>query len=255
MRRQFPSLFLLLRRLRYSLRPERPDPRTAGIIRALCGDDPRVISGPFRGMAYLTSASGSGLLPKIAGSYELELHDTVEESLERSYDRVLNVGAAEGYYAVGYALRLARAQVFAFDTDVVARYRIRQLARLNDVADRIRVRPACSPHHLSRLVTGRCLVICDCEGCEYELLDPERAPALARADLLVELHEFRVPGVTRLFLQRFEPTHRTVLLDMQDRSDTELDALTLLSAEDKSLALWEGRPPGMQWAWARSEAW
>ena len=39
---------------------------------------------------------GSKLYPKILGTYELELHSTVQEIVESKYKKVINVGASEG---------------------------------------------------------------------------------------------------------------------------------------------------------------
>src|SRR4051812_19305855 len=64
----------------------------------------RVLQGPFAGMQYVTESYGSQLVPKLLGSYENELHDLVEQIVAQRPKIVIDIGAAEGYYAVGLAL-------------------------------------------------------------------------------------------------------------------------------------------------------
>ena len=49
------------------------------------------------------------------------------------------------------------------------------------------------------------MVVCDVEGYEEILLVPEKIPALARATLLVEMHDCFRPGVTELIAERLAP--------------------------------------------------
>jgi 2-polyprenyl-3-methyl-5-hydroxy-6-metoxy-1,4-benzoquinol methylase len=80
-----------------------------------------VLDGPFAGMRYVPQAAGSSLLPKLLGCYEAELHPTLTSVFSLNYRQVVDVGCAEGYYAVGLATRILEARVFAFDTDMQAR--------------------------------------------------------------------------------------------------------------------------------------
>ncbi len=249
LRDRAPRLFLALRTLRYAVRPERLDGKTAAIARALCGADLSVLSGPFAGLRYLPFASGSGLLPKLVGCYEMEIHPAVEAACSRGYRSVVNIGCGEGYYAVGFARRLPGARVHAFDTDVVARQRTRRLVRENGVADRVEVRGLCRFEDLARFAGPNSLVVCDCEGCELELLDPRAVPALSASDLLVELHDFIDPTITSTLLERFEATHRIERFAMSDRARASIPSLERLTPEQRAAAVWEGRPAGMEWAW------
>ena len=254
-REAFPRLYSLARRLRYLGRQEPVEPQTSAILERLCYGDLRVLAGPFAGMKYIP-ASGSGILPKIAGCYEMEVHEAVAESFARNYRRIVNVGCGEGYYTVGYALKFPRAEIHAFDNDLLARQRLRSLARANGVAGRIRVGGACHPEDLQALLRQPgALVVCDCEGCEAKLLDPAQVPGLGGADLLVELHDFVIAGISATLPRRFQATHEVQILEMCDRDGLEWRPLDPLDPEQRRLATWEGRPAGMRWAWIKSRAW
>lgn len=254
LRRRAPRLFLALRTLRYALRPERLAPETAAIAASLCGDELRVLSGPFRGLRYLPFSSGSGLLPKLVGSYEVEVHTAVETACERGYRTVVNIGCGEGYYAVGLAKRMPNAEVHAFDLDIVAQQRTRRLARANGVAERVHVAGLCDFSNLSRLVGPQTLVVSDCEGCEATLLDPAKVPALSSTDLLVELHDFLDPTISETIYARFAATHQIFTFAMSDRASYSTPELDRLAPRERELAMWEGRPVGMTWVWMTSRA-
>ena len=65
----------------------------------------KVAAGPFAGMRYITRSCGSKLAPKVIGCYERELHPAIENAIRGDYQRIIDIGCAEGYYAVGLAWR------------------------------------------------------------------------------------------------------------------------------------------------------
>jgi precorrin-6B methylase 2 len=152
----------------------------------------QVQRGPFRGLRYPSLESvGSALLPKLLGSYESELHPYFHKFSENSYDQIVDIGCAEGYYAVGAALLWPNAVVYAFDIDSSARKACQQMAVLNGVADRVRVESACYEETLRSLPLGnRALIISDCEGYEKTLFSESLVGHLSRHDFLIETHDF-----------------------------------------------------------------
>jgi hypothetical protein len=130
-----------------------------------------VQNGPFAGMRYPKAASiGSALVPKLIGCYEKELHTVIEEICATDYTSIVDVGCAEGYYAIGLGMRLSNASVMAFDTNEEAIALCNEMARLNNVSSRLITGGFCSDLLLSRLPLGdRSLIICDCEGYELTL--------------------------------------------------------------------------------------
>jgi hypothetical protein len=254
---QLPFVYLALRKALHLGRQETLDPVWGRIAAGLSPGELAVQGGPFEGMRYLPFAGGSGLLPKLAGCYEMELHAAVAESIARRPARLLNVGAAEGYYAVGYALRVPGIEVHAFDVDALARQRLRRLAKRNGVAGRIRSHRECSHRRLADLIVARTLIVCDCEGCEDGLLDVRRVPRLAEADLLVELHLEVHPGLVAALRSRFAPTHAAALLPMADREAVMAAAAAVLgrlAPEDRGMAVYE-REARTEWLWLRSNSW
>lgn len=203
----------------------------------------RILGGPFAGMQYIADPAEGSVYPKLAGTYESELAGVIETIAATPYDVVVDIGCAEGYYAVGLALRLPRAIIHAYDVDERARAACAELARRNGVADRVRIHSAFVPHDFG---AARLLVVCDCEGCELQVLEPG---TFSRADLLVELHDFVDPSITRTVLNRFRDTHEITLIDTQPRDARNVAALKRLRPADRAFAVDERRPATMQWAW------
>jgi len=187
--------------------------------RRAAGD--RVASGPFRGMRLATA---SGWPPYLVGTQELELHGTIERLVAEPFDRVVNVGMADGYYAVGFALRMPRALVVGFEMVDDLRAKAQEAARANGVGDRLTVHGVCTPGSLSEALVGsrRPLVVIDVEGAEAELLDPVAVPALAHTTILVETHDLFRPGVSQLLRERFARTHRVETHSSRDRTLDDL---------------------------------
>ena len=210
----------------------------------------RVSAGPFTGLTFPRAAVGYGpLASKLVGAYELELHAAVEAAIAAGPGLVVDVGSAEGYYAVGFARRLPHATVVAFDGDPEARRLTRLSAKANGVESRVHARGLATADGLASLPLGPdALLIVDCEGSEDALLDPDRVPALRRTPMIVELHEHLVDGVGERVAGRLQRSHRITTIAATDRASLELGATAdPWSSRERAALLDEGRPPGMSW--------
>jgi len=209
-----------------------------------------VTRGPFTGLVFPRAAIGAApLAPKLIGAYELELHEALEERIAAQPSIVVNVGSGEGFYAVGFARRLAQTWVVAFDADPAARRLSRLCARANGVEARLEQRGSATREALEELALGPdALLFVDCEGCEEVLLDPERLPQLRTTPVIVELHEHLVPGVGERLTARFRGSHELTTICAADRTTFDLGGPFASWPEHERTALLdEGRPPWMSW--------
>jgi len=234
----------------------RPAPYLKRLI--LQENTPRVITGPFKDLNYIRRSFSSALYPKILGLYERELHPVVDEIIEIRFDRVVDVGAAEGYYAIGLAMRCPGTSVVAFEMASEGQLLLREMAQLNGVSDRLEIRGFCNPRELTQALAtkeGRHLLICDCEGYEEELLNLDQVPALRNTAILVELHEFISRGISQRIRARFEASHMIEEMWSEERQAKEFPLSTLYTRlmPQKYLAefLFEYRPEAMNWFWMK----
>jgi SAM-dependent methyltransferase len=208
-----------------------------------------VQTGPFAGMSLPQEGSWGDLAPKLLGCYESELHPAVERAIARGPDLVVNVGCAEGYYAVGLARRLPGAKVYAFDIDPKAQAVCAQAAQQNGVGDRVVVGGRCDAEQLAELAAGgrKVLVVMDCEGGELGLLSDTVVDALSGADILVECHDFVDRTLTQTLAPRLQRRHRVERLREGARDPAGYPVLQSVGSFDRWLLVCEFRPEVMSW--------
>ena len=206
-----------------------------------------IMSGPFAGMDYVSAAAEGALAPRILGSYESELHPYLERFAAQDFDTVIDVGCAEGYYAVGLARMMPAATVHARDINPVAQDACRELAARNGVSDRVIVGGAFAPTDFENFAGRRCLVVIDVEGAEVDLLRPELSPALADMTLIVETHDLYRRDALETITTRFEPTHEVIRVDIGPKTTPLPDRLAKESHLDQLLAVWEWRLRPTPW--------
>ena len=213
----------------------------------------QVRHGPFAGMRYLPGQEriSGHLIAKLVGSYESQLYPWLEkEWIASELELVIDVGCAEGYYAVGLARALPGAVVRAYDIYPPAREQCAELARINGVADRVVIGQECTPAMLAEVSESQVALLSDCEGCEKTLLDPERAPNLGNWSIIVEQHDNVDPSISATIERRFRDTHEIDVVRSGNNDGAGVPELGWMTAEQRSLVL-EERPLPMSWALLR----
>lgn len=171
--------------------------------------DLTVRHGAFANLKYPgIAASGSALLPKLLGSYEVEIAPMIDKISQQAYTDVVDIGCAEGYYAVGFGLMFPKAKVHAYDVDAGARRLCQKMASKNGIADRLHMGRFCDPDTLITLgYAERVLFVADCEGYEAELFTDHTKPALVSHDVLIECHDFKDPEISDRIAGVFGDSH------------------------------------------------
>lgn len=221
----------------------------------------KVQHGPFKGMKYSSfEAIGSALYPKLLGSYERELTDIINEIKDNEYSQILDIGCAEGYYAVGFAylakLNNFKTKVYAYDIDARARILCKKMVKLNKVADIVTINNKCTSNILANFkFIGRSLVISDCEGYERELFTKTSARNLVNCDVLIEVHDFDITKNYKVsnfdyLIKIFKDTHKyKIIYSIEDYEKVykyKYEELKVLNNQEKFYILSE-RPKSMKW--------
>jgi hypothetical protein len=233
-----------------------------------------VRQGPFVGMRYINRSVGSAFIPKLLGIYERELNECVEQACAAKFPLIVDIGAAEGYYAIGLARRNPAAHIIAFEMEEAGRAALHEMAGLNHIIvaptgteplvggvsymkPQLEVHGKCEVENLQAALASaeRSLVVCDVEGYEEFLLVPEKIPALAQATLLVEMHDCFRPGLTELITKRFALTHEVQRIWQEPRSRADFPFTSLgaklLPKRYIDWAVSEWRPERMSWLWMK----
>jgi hypothetical protein len=102
-----------------------------------------VVGGPFKGMRYDGGAVCGAATPKILGVYESELAPFLLKWSVIPFQHIINVGAAEGYYAVGCATLWPQATVTAFEASEEGRRFLARNVQLNGLQSRVKMMGYC----------------------------------------------------------------------------------------------------------------
>lgn len=208
-----------------------------------------VMEGPLAGLDFLPQSAEGCHIAKLLGCYEQPLLPFIEEAIQASYPTILNIGCAEGYYAVGMARRMPNTQVLAFDLNPKAQETCQALAEKNGVADRIQIGALFKPEDFAAYAGQKVLLLCDIEGGEKDLLNPEQSPALKGMDIILESHDCLIPGITQEMIRRFQGSHEITLV--QDNGQRQLQNAPTwfnnLAHLDQLLATWEWRSGPTPW--------
>lgn len=169
----------------------------------------RIFSGPFAGLFFTQKSVGSSYFPKLLGIYEKELH-AVFEGDRPDFEKVIVIGAAEGYYAVGLAKKW-KIPVIAFEASKEGRELLTRLALINRT--NIFVQGKFTPSHDTRSV--RDFILIDIEGEEKEVLTPERFLIWHTSTIIVEVHSDAIKG---LLWERSKNTHEVNFIPVAKRT-------------------------------------
>ena len=221
--------------------------RHAQLTRTLIARHGNVVqSGPFAGLRFTGQTSEGCTAPRLLGCYEHELHPHIERLIGRGFDALLNIGCADGYYAVGLATRMPGALVFAHDLEPEAQAGCREVAALNGVSDRVKVGGLFQGGDFAAYAGRNTWLVMDIEGAERELLDPVAYPALREMTVLVECHDCFVPGISRDIASRFT-SHTITRVDHGWPALQLPEWLRASSHLDQLLAVWEFRRGPTPW--------
>jgi hypothetical protein len=215
-----------------------------------CGSPTTVLEGVFKGMIFPPSPCGGTWMPKLLGTYEMELQPALQSLFGRQFDLLIDIGCSDGYYAVGLLRMMQFQRVVLYDSDAFALAQLKRNLSINKLTAPVSFKGTCSVPELKTDLDacGNALVICDCEGAEMSLLDPSVCPELLRATILVEVHDFPAGGPIGLEIRRrFTLSHRIESYLSKDRAVSDCRVPVPLTADEIRNALDEGRGAQMEW--------
>ena len=165
-----------------------------------------VLNGPFKGMQYPDSSFNPRYIGlSQLGIYEHAIHEWIN-SFDK-YDFFINIGCADGYYAIGIAFKFKK-QVLAFDIDKNSIELAKHFAIQNNVENLVDIRNEyCTNLVLNSSIRNNTLIFLDIEGGEQDVLNLEEVPNLKKTDILVETHDYIRPNITENIIKQFDKSH------------------------------------------------
>ncbi len=218
------------------------------------GNGLKILSGPFKGMQYIRKSSGSTLFPKLIGSYEESIQNIIQKSILNNYEKIIDIGCAEGYYAVGFAYKCPNSKIIACDLDKQAIDNLKELIEINNVSNVEIRQEGFGFESLNKILekAEKTLLICDIEGNEIDLLDLENVPNLRNVDMIIESHDCFISGLSEVLINRFYNTHVIEVIINYDFLLNNYPILEQLSDKIAKYMTNEQRPPQMKYLYLKS---
>jgi len=210
--------------------------------------------GPFRGMQFPESSwwGRRDRACMLLGMYEQEVQELlVEVSPGRS--TFVDVGAADGFYAVGALVSGLFSRTIAFEMSEEGRQTISESARLNHVEARITIEGHADKQFVRQLKDfdpADTVILVDIEAGEFELFDEGVFSSLAGGIVIIELHhQFRSDGdaLLRKLLSQSEAHFEHRLFSMGARDLSKFSEVHAYPDNCRWLLCAESRPLLMSW--------
>lgn len=211
----------------------------------------KVISGPFKDTVitpYYIWGDGD-TAGKLLGIYEDELHPFVEIGISQNPDLVINVGAAEGFYAVGLKKKI-NCYTIAVDIEPKSFDYIKINASANNVTiDELKTHISLEEYNDILGKFNKPWLVLDCEGYENSILDPIAIPNLKKTIILVETHDCYINNLTEDLEKRMSKTHDVTRIQQGVKNPFNIEFLNYLHETDKWALVDEGRGQTGTWLW------
>lgn len=242
------------------IRPDFTQHRYALSQRLMRALDARVAYGPFQGMLLPTqstwSAADAGSM--LLGMYECEVLSALDEC-SRERDTFVDVGAADGYYAVGALVSSMFSRVVCFESDPRSQEVIEQQARRNGVSSQLTILGEAGVglvpelHRCGVTTLSEVVILFDIEGGEYSLLTKEVLQELREAILIIELHDAMQPQLEAELdlLSRLSDVFEVEYLEQGARDPNSFVELSEWNDDDRWILCSESRMKPMRWAVCR----
>jgi len=189
---------------------------------------------------------------KLLGLYEKDLMPFILNAA-KTKSHLIDLGAADGYYAVGLLQAALFKGAIAFEISSKSRTVLSQSAIENNVSEILQIQGVASLEALSKIpekTISDSLILIDIEGGEFEILDDSFFSLTREAVIIVEIHEWMVSeGTKRLenILSIARNTHSSTIINTGTRDLSTMRELKNYSDNDRWLIASEGRARAMQW--------
>ena len=213
-----------------------------------------VAHGAFKGMKLNKKLwwSKNDRITQTLGIYEEHILKKITHFAKSGTSTLIDVGAADGYFAVGMAYSNICQKVYAFEIEKEGRDRLLENANANKCNNKIKVFGKADVESISKIIKGedKVIVLIDIEGGEYELFNEDMLTVLRGNYVICELHPWMVDGGDSLqikLLSKASEQFNVELIKRDTYRPNMFSEFDNLSDEERLIAVGEGREKNMQW--------
>ena len=209
--------------------------------------------GPFSGMTLSgdTWWGRSDLGSQCLGFYEPEVLDHIMSKPVGYYESFVDIGAADGYYAVGMLHAKLANEVYCFELAEAGQKAIKRNWEQNGSIGQLSVLGKAEYDTLELTINRAAnptLILIDIEGAEFDLLDHDTIELIRHCEVIVEIHHW-IPDFQHNYerllrdLARYFKIRR---LPAKDREVNQMAELRCYTDDNRALLISERRPSLMR---------
>jgi hypothetical protein len=212
--------------------------------------------GAFQGMR-LSQISGWGradLASMLLGMYEMEVVQYLANLPNRARENFVNIGAAEGYFAIGMLHAELSMRTICFEMSETSREAIRDCSSLNRVDQNLTLFGLADENFLDQLEQvddfeyHNSVFLFDVEGAELQILTDEGFRRMARANIVIETHATMVSEQGQMDFEKLcAKYHHVSEIRTEGRNPGEFSELKSWKDNQRWAICSEGRPERGRW--------
>ena len=180
---------------------------------------------------------------KIYGFYENKIQEKLKEIKKPI---LIDIGAADGFFAIGCLYSKLSKYCYAFEQNETSRLALRKTAEINKVTNQISIMGKVDNQSFlsslpNNLELSKTVILCDIEGEEYDFFSETILKKLKKCNLIIEIHnESSNSKETTLLKLAKKYFNVNILLD-NNKDMSEITILHNLNDIDRNLIACEGR--------------
>jgi 16S rRNA G966 N2-methylase RsmD len=191
--------------------------------------------------------------PKIIGVYENEVQN---ELLKTNCKYIVNLGAGEGYHAIGQILSGTKEQAICFELSKTSRKFLNTNSKINNIENKIKIFEKANNNYLDYLQEKisdidfkECVFLIDIEGEEFNIINNKNLETLKESKLIIEFHEKdkSLNEENLRFIEMLKQFYDLNFLTTRERDFSKIDFLKDFIDIDRWLMASENRIGLMKW--------
>ena len=217
-----------------------------------------VIHGPYKGMFFSENNHwGIGDLgPKIIGLYEFEVQNKLLDLVNNfKIENFVNIGAAEGYHAIGIAKKTKVQNFVLYEIDKKGQEILKDNILNNELKKNIEIENEANLNSIYELNKkfdfSKTLFLVDIEGSELNLFNDEILGLLKNSFLIIENHKFLLSEAKQNkyqeLINKFNDNFSMEIIRNTGRNVSQINEISNLSENELMMISSESRPKMMEW--------
>jgi len=213
-----------------------------------------VAYGPFKGMSFDRNVWWGTYdgITKMLGVYEQHILEKLIEFSRKGGATFIDIGAADGYFAVGMAYSKAFDRAYCFEISRPGQKYIQSNAEKNSCADQVIVKGEADYDSLKEILDKEngAVVLIDIEGAEFDLLSKKVLDLLQQCHVICELHPWLHPNgydEQEKLIGDAQDTFNVSVIQRDAYNPNQFSELSDLKDEERLIAFGEGRGKNMEW--------